>query len=497
MKRFAQKDERNIPGEEPSWEKEQQIEFAKKIEDIRRSEADVIKFCEDLKSAGTALKQSASKIPQPYSLISTGLSSIGDRFIEIGSSVVTAINAKKGAEFGLNIAGFVAPLYQPTSKTPGAKRFIPFIGDYVNYKYTKTLTYQKDLIDPIERIFTPFRCDKSHPATNAPVMRGLIPNFIDHPELDNQYRAKTQAVSELSLNLGAQLQNLEALSAYVATAFGQIEAVAAIRGIGGLIQTVLMLITVAFSPNTADLLAYSQEGFEGKGIDPNNPLAILNKIPGISKYIKKYESKPIAEEGKAAGEKLLQNFTLVDLREPNLIKLRDKFGEEKILITGDTWPKYGITITYVGKSHAEYKDKYGNKYSVRESTPAFSLPEEKFGDAPGTMFYTIMKDAAELKNSGANGNISILLRKKISDIMPLMFQLKNKYPWIGDPKNSKWINLQSDILTHTQRPIRRTKVVTTTPKKQQPKISPVNPNQTPGTTDLDREMKRREDLPPL
>jgi hypothetical protein len=497
MRRFAQKAERNIPGEEPSLEKEQEKEFAKKLEEIRKSEADVIKFCEDLKAAGSGLKQAATKIPQPYFLISTGLSSIGDKFIEIGSSVVTAINAKKGVELSLNVAGFVAPLYQPTSKTPGLKRYIPFVGDYVNYRYTKTLTYQKDLIDPIERIFAPFKCDKNHPATNAPVMRGIVPNFFDHPELDDQYRAKTKAVSDLSMNLGAQLQNLEALLAYIATAFGQIEAVAAIRAAGGLVQTVLMLLNIAFSPNTADLAMYGAEGFEGGGIDPKNPFASLNKIPGISKYIKKYEAKPIAEEAQAASEKTLQHFTLLELYEPNLIKLKDKFGEEKVLITGEKWPKWNITITYVGRDHAEYKDKNGNKYSVRFAAPAFSLPEENFGDTPGTIFYKIMQDAANLPNSGAKGNLGILLSKKISDIMSLMFQLKNKYPWIGDTKNSKWINLQSDILTHNKRPIKRTKVKRTTPTTKRPGISPVNSNQTPGTTDLDREMKRREDLPSL
>ena len=491
MRRFAQKDERKIPGEEPSWEAEQKREYEKKINEILKSENDVIKFCEDLKAAGSGLKQAATKIPQPYFLISTGLSSIGDKFIEIGSSIVTAINAKKGVELSLNAAGFVAPLYQPTSKTPGLKRYIPFIGDYVNYRYTKTLTYQKDLIDPIERIFAPLKCDKSHPATTAPLMRGIVPNFLDHPELDEQYRAKTKSAADLATNLGAQLQNLEALAAWVATAFGQIEAVAAIRGVGGLIQTVLMLISIAFSPNTADLVEYSLAGFEGGGIDPKNPFASLNKIPGISKYIKKYEAKPIAEEAKAASEKTLQHFTLLELQEPNVVKLKDKFGEEKILITGEKWPKWNITITYVGPDHAEYKDKNGNKYSVRKAGPSFSNKE---------IFDQVMKDAANLSTSGVKGDVNKLMSKKMSFIITLVYQLKNKYPWIGDTRNSLWVNLQSDILTHNTTPIRRTTVKPvkpTRPTVTRPYRSPVNPNQTPGTTDLDREMKRREDLPSL
>lgn len=495
MRRFAQKDDRKVLDEEPSWEKEQEREYQNQLKEILKSEADVIRFCQDLKAAGTGLKQAATKIPQAYFLISMGLSSIGDKFIEIGENVITTINVKRGTEFALGTAGFAAPLYQPRSKTPGLKRYIPFIGDYVNYRYTKTLTYQKDLIDPIERIFAPFKCDKSHQPTNAPVMKGINPNFFDHPELDDQYRAKTAAVSDLSFNLGAQLQNLEALLAYITTAFGQIEAAAAIRALGGLVQTVLILINIAFSPNTADIAMYGSEGFEGGGIDPKSPFAVLNKIPGISKYIKQFESKPIAEEGQAANEKALQHFTLLELYEPNLIKLKDKFGTEKVLVTGETWPKWGITITYVGKDHAEYKDKYGKKYSVRYTGPAFALPEENLTDAPGTTFYKIMQEAAKLPNSGVKGDVDKLLSKKISDVLSLMYQLKNKYPWIGDTKNSKWINLQSDILTHNKRPIKRTKIKRTAPTTKRPGISPVNPNQTPGR--YNTFWERQEELPPL
>jgi hypothetical protein len=488
MRRFAQKAETKIPGEEPSWEAEQKLELEKKRNEILKSENDVISFCSDLKQAGAGLKQVASKIPQPYFLISAGLSSIGDKFIEIGSNVVTAINAKKGAELSYSAAAFVSPLLQPTSKTPGAKRYIPFFGDYVNYKYTQKLTYQKDLIDPIEKIFAPFRCTKNHPPTTAPLMRGIVPNFIDHPELDDQYRDKTKSVSDLAMNLGAQLQNLEALAAWVATAFGQIEVVAAIRALGGLVQSVLMLINIAFSPNTADLVMYSSEGFKGGGIDPSNPFAFINKIPGLSEYVKKYESKPIAEESKAANEKRLQNLTLLEIQSPNLVKLKDKFGEEKYLITGESWPKYGITITFVGDDHAEYKDKYNNKYSVRYSGPSFSNKE---------IFDRVIKDAANLNTSGVKGDVNKLMSKKMAFIMSLVYQLKNKYPWIGDTRNSLWTNLQSDILTHNTTPIRRTRVKPTKPTVTRPGISPVNPNQTPGTTDLDREMKRREDLPSL
>lgn len=488
MRRFAQKDERKIPGEEPSWEAEQKREYEKKIKEILKSENDVIKFCGDLKAAGSGLKQAATKIPQPYFLISLSLSSIGDKFIEIGEGVVTAINLKKGAGLGLDIAGFVAPLYAPTSETPGLKRYIPFIGDYVNYRYTKTLTYQKDLIDPIERIFAPFKCDKSHPATTAPLMRGIVPNFLDHPELDEQYRAKTKSVADLATNLGAQLQNLEALAAWVATAFGQIEAATAIRLVGGFIQACILLLHIAFSPNTADLKEYSSAGFEGGGIDPKNPFASLNKIPGISKYIKQYEAKPIAEEAKAASEKTLQHFTLLELVPPNVVKLKDKFGEEKILITGEKWPKWNITITYVGPDHAEYKDKNGNKYSVRKAGPSFSNKE---------IFDQVMKDAANLSTSGVKGDVNKLMSKKMSFIISLVYQLKNKYPWIGDTRNSLWVNLQSDILTHNTTPIRRTTVKPvkpTRPTVTRPYRSPVNPNQTPVRTDTDTRLPGMSDL---
>jgi hypothetical protein len=113
------------------------------------------------------------------------------------------------------------------------------------------------------------------------------------------------------------------------------------------------------------------------------------------------------------------------------------------------------------------------------------------------LFDQVMKDASNLSASGVKGNINKLLSKKTSFIISLLYQLKNKYPWIGDTRNSLWTNLQSDILTHNTTPIRRTRVKPTKPTVTRPGISPVNPNQTPGTTDLDREMKRREDLPSL
>jgi hypothetical protein len=43
-----------------------------------------------------------------------------------------------------------------------------------------------------------------------------------------------------------------------------------------------------------------------------------------------------------------------------------------------------------------------------------------------------------------------------------MYQLKNKYPWIGDSKNAKWTNLQADILSHLIR----------SPKKRKTKPEP-------------------------
>lgn len=493
MRRFAQKDKNNT-NQQQSWEAKQLLEEQKKIEAFLASEKDIIAFCKDLSAAGTALKLTASKIPSSYFLASAALSFLGDKLIKSGDDTVSFINARKTAVLAFQTTASLTPIFQPTSKTPGLKRYIPFVGDVLNYKYTQTLSYQKDLINPIEQIFAPFKCDKSHPPTKAPVTIFLAPNFFHHPELDDQYRAKTEAVSQLSFNLGAQLQNIEALLAWIATAFGQIELVAAIRAIGGAVQTLLMIISAIFSPNTADLATYGfLENFQGGGLDPDSPLGFLNKVPGFLQYAKKFEAKPIAEETKAASEKLKQNFILLDVFD-NKIKFKDQFGEEKIMKVGDTWPKYGITITYIDLTHAEYKDKYGNKYSMRRLQPAFATTEPSISDIPGTTFYKIMKDVADLRSSGVNGDVNKLLSKKISFIMSLVFQLKNKYPWIGDTKNAKWVNLQADILTHNTRPFPKTIIKKTPPKKQQVYRSPVNPNQTPREKPW---YERGEDLPPL
>ena len=164
MRRFAQKNEK-IPGKEPSWEKEEQDAFLKNIKEIQKSNSELLQFCRDLKSAGAGLKQVATKVPPIYAFASAGLVSIGSKFEEIGDNVIGIINTKQAIELASNVAGYSSSLYQPTSKTPGLKRFIPFAGDIINFNYTTKLTLQKDLIEPIENIFAPYKCDKNHPPT--------------------------------------------------------------------------------------------------------------------------------------------------------------------------------------------------------------------------------------------------------------------------------------------------------------------------------------------
>ena len=147
MRRFAQKTEDKISKAEPSWEAEKISEEKKKIEKFLESEKDIIAFCNDLRSAGNGLKQVASKVPQPYFLVSAALSLLGDKFIKVGNDAVNLINARKTAILAFETSANLTPLYQPTSKTPGLKRYIPFVGDIINFKYTQTLSYQKDLIE--------------------------------------------------------------------------------------------------------------------------------------------------------------------------------------------------------------------------------------------------------------------------------------------------------------------------------------------------------------
>jgi hypothetical protein len=510
MKRFAQ-NKKPVPDSEPSYEKEIADAQQKQLRDFIKSEEDAIKFCKHLVEAGNGLKEVASKIPQSFFLASIALSNIGDQFTKIGNDVITVINVKKGSEIALGAAGVVAPMAQglpkktPTGKNPGLKRFIPFYGDYVNFSYTKTLTSQKDLIDPIEKIFAPYKCDKSHDATNAPVMYGLAVNFRDHPELDDQYRAKLQSAADMAFNLGAQVQNLEALAAYIATLFGNIPAVALIRGVGGLIQIFFTALNIILSPSTYDLSAFSGEGFKGGGIDPTNPFAILNNIPGLSEYIKAYEAKPIAQEVTKASEKRIQNFILESIIKKGQFDngkissfdyayIKDLLGNLKALAVGSSWK--GITITGIYDDHVEYKDKDGNRYSIRPNKTSFSFGNvSKEGYINETDFLNVMEDAAKLSTSGVKGDVGKLLSKRISDIMSLVFQLKNKYPWIGDTKNSKWINLQSDIVSHVIRKPKKRKQTPWPAPSRRPGISPVNPNQTPGR--YNTFWERQEELPPL
>jgi hypothetical protein len=468
MRRFSQKDEKSkdqLSGQENfqrlvGYEAAEKSKYEEQLKKYIEAEKGMIEFCEDLKNIGIALKSGSAGVSGPYSILATGLSNLGDKLISIGNDAVSAIETKNNTIFGLGLTSSLISPYQPAGKkVPGAKRFIPFIGDVINFTYTLSLK-PEDFINPIKIIFSSYKCDNSHPKTKAPLMLGIYPNFSEHPELDDQYRAKMESVSSLSANLGALIQNMEAALAYIAAITGHLEFTAAVRLAGGMIQTLLLAISIVFSPNTYDLIAYSKESFKGGGFDPSNPLSVLNKIPGASEYIKIFESKPIAEETKESSESRVQNFILVEIiPEDNIAIIKDTLGNYKALAPGEKWPKWNITITGIFRDHVEYKDSSGKNYSIRYEKTSFS---------DKNLFDQVMKDAANLSTSGVKGDVNKLLSKKIVEIMKLVYQLQSKYPWIGDSKNAKFINLQADILSHNTRSFKRqkpnTKPVATTPK---------------------------------
>jgi hypothetical protein len=487
MRRFAQKTNQTLEGI-IGYENIEQINYEKQLEAFKKSEVSMFKFCADLKAIGITLKTASAGVSGPYSILAAGLSYLGDKLFEIGNDVKSTIETKREIIFGLSAGAAMTSIYQPTGKKPGAKRFIPFIGDVVNFTYTLTLK-PSDFTNDLKTIFASYKCDGKHTKTSAPLMIGIYPNFLHHPELDDQYRAKMESISSLANNLSSLIQNVEAAIALLATILLQPEFAVAVRIAGGIVEGLLNAIGILFSPNTYDLMAYSKEDFKGRGIDPSNPLAFLNKIPGISEYTKLVESKPIAEESKAASEKRVQNFILISIIEEPVqaALIRDTLGNEEWLRKGEKWPKWNITITNILQDHVEYKDSYGDRYSIRGMQPSYSNKN---------LFDQVMKDASNLSASSVKGDINKLLSKKTSFIISLLYQLKNKYPWIGDSKNPKWINLQSDILSHIIRVPKKRKP-TPKPVASTPMMTPVNKSRTPGTTDLDREMKRREDLPSL
>jgi hypothetical protein len=479
MRRFAQsKDKPIVPENEPSYEKAILDEEKKNIEDFYKSQKKVIDFCKELTSVGLEFKKTAGKLPAEQFLLSMTLSSLGDKFIQAGTNVNQIIQAKTGAELGFDVVKNLAAIIQKPSTGPGLKRNIPLIGDLINFELTANLT-AKDYTEPLYTLSKPYKCNKiKDHKVNAPIWKnlGLSLNFDDHPELLDQHREQAEAISKILELLSIWAQNIEALSAWLVGILGgpaAAPAVVIIRLLGGAISLALQVLSALISPNFADITQYSSEGFEGGGIDPQNPFAKLNKIPGLSEFIKIYESKPIAGETQQASEQRVQNFILEDIikkgQEDDGVKssfdyayIKDTLGNLKAMTVGSTWQKWGITITGIYDDHVEYKDKYNKKYSIRKNTPSFSFVNTK-GFADPKAFIDIMTDAANLRTSGVNGDVTKLLSKKSSDIISLMYQLKNKYPWIGDSKNAKWINLQSDILSHLIRE----------PKERKPMPKPV------------------------
>ena len=77
---------------------------------------------------------------------------LSDKLIEIGNDAPAAIKAKNDIVFQTGVLGGLTTIYQPTDKvlkSPSAKRFIPFVGDLINFAYTLTLR-PEDFINPIK-----------------------------------------------------------------------------------------------------------------------------------------------------------------------------------------------------------------------------------------------------------------------------------------------------------------------------------------------------------
>ena len=471
MKRFAQ-NKKPVPDSEPSYEKEIAVQKTKQFEEFKKSQQVALEFCKDLQNIGSNLKEEATKLPVQFLPVKIAMSAIGDKLDTIGKDAETIITVKLGTEIAFESGKLVSTFFQnqKPNKSPGLKRFVPLIGDLANLDFVRNLKWDQDFKSKFDIIAEPYKCNGAQDHyTKKPIWNGVIPNFNDHPELADQHSKKAEAVSQLIATFGTLVQLLETLAAWIATAMGAIPLVIAIRTIGTLIGILIQALSIAFSPNTYDIQEYSREDFEGGGIDPRSPFAFMNEIPGLSKYIKQYESKPIAEETAKASEKRLQNFILEqiykkgdklpkgDVAKYDFVLIQDTLGNVEALANGMTWPKWRITITGIYEDgHVEYKDQYNNKYSIRknalpgfERTPSFSFGDttEK-GYSTGEEFLKIMKEAADLPTSNAKGNVDLLLSKNKTDIISLLYQLKSKYPWIGT-KNPNWINLKNDIITHT------------------------------------------------
>lgn len=471
MKRFAQ-NKKPVPDSEPSYEKEIADQKTKQFEEFKKSQQVALEFCKDLQNIGTNLKEEATKLPVQFLPVKIAMSAIGDKLDTIGKDAETIITVKLGTEVAFESGKIVSTFFQnqKPNKSPGLKRFVPLIGDLANLDFVRNLKWDQDFKSKFDTIAEPYKCNGAQDHyTKKPIWNGVVPNFNDHPELADQHSKKAEAVSQLIATFGTLVQLLETLAAWIATAMGNIPLVIAIRTIGGLIGILIQALSIAFSPNTYDIQEYSREDFEGGGIDPKSPFAFMNEIPGLSKYIKQYESKPIAEETAKASEKRIQNFILEeiykkgdklpkgDVAKYDFVLIQDTLGNVEALANGMTWPKWRITITGIYEDgHVEYKDQYNNKYSIRKNAlPGFGrTPSFSFGDttekgySTGEEFLKIMKEAADLSTSNVKGNVDLLLSKNKTDIISLLYQLKSKYPWIGT-KNPNWINLKNDIITHT------------------------------------------------
>jgi hypothetical protein len=480
MRRFAQKKDKPLSGKDfvdqrIGTEGIQKFEEFEKINKYLESEKDMIAFCKQLKTLGTTIKSEleGTEATDPAGqLVRTAILKSCDKLIEIGDDAVSAIQSKNNMIFSSGILASLTSVYQPaetTLKTPGAKKYIPFVGDVVNFSYVLTLR-ASDFTKPIKILLKPYKCDKSHPPTSKPLGLGIpgikTINYRDHPELVDQQREKMTSVSSLTQNIASLFQLVETAISAIALVTMNAPLLLAARTFGGLIGGILGVISIVASPNTYDLSAYAPESFAGGGIDPEGPFGFLTQLPLVQDYAKIFESKPVAEEVVKESEKPIQNFKLGRLDKlPDgswSATIVDPSGEVRTMSPKDTWPKWGIQVTGVFPSRlsVEYKDKYGKVYILKMTTDKqgkLTIPQSAFTDKK--IFDQVMKDAADLSSSGVKGDVKKLLSKKMVDILNLVYQLQPEYPWIGNPRDAKWINLQSDILSHITRPIKRKKPV--------------------------------------
>lgn len=503
MKRFAQSQKTTEDpyvkefGQKSKEAAEKEARDKEAIEKYKKDNANLIEFLKALASMGKKIKDAANYVKadqareelgpilsSPIYAIKSALAKFGDELINKGNDLQAAVNAAYVAE--LSTLG-VSALHSSRPRVQRVTRYLPFIGDVVNLTYFNALTVES-FTDPLQTIFSGFKCNSTSTHKGQPTFSGLYPNFSGHPEFFQQYKNKLQAVADLTNNISICLQVAETGLSAVALVTGGAPAYIAVRAVGALIQAPLFLFTIVISPNTTDIATYSKEGgFKGGGTDPKGFFGFINKIPGLKEYAQYYESKPIAEEiEKLSNFSYLPKVVSVDYQkdlEEYLVTFSDSSGRIFTLSKGQVNPDTKIKL--LGLNPDPGGGRPGWIEIQNESGSIFRIPVAKITNKTGEAFFvtkqpfynekifnTIMQEGANLKTGG---NVQKFLSLPNWQILRILDeQLKYKYNWIGDGKNPNWVNLQADIVSH--KPLKKLYYNDPSKKKQSRfKITPTGP----------------------